>query len=132
MTRKTLAAVLVASLFPLTSHAACNASSLEGTWDVKYRYSKPQQVGECTYVIDGQGIVDGSCFNITYGQKFNFFDAATSIKGNCKFKSVIILTDGSTNVADGTLRPPAGYASGTLTARSYGMTFKGTFTMKKR
>lgn len=119
-------------VLPFQSNAACDAASLAGTWDVKYRYSKPQQVGQCTYVIDGQGIVDGSCYNITYDQEFSFFDAVTSIKRNCKFKSVIILSDGSTNVADGTVRPPAGYASGSLTARSYGRTFKGTFTMRKR
>ena len=105
---------------------------MAGTWDVKYRYARPQQVGTCTYLVDQQGIIDGSCENITYGLSFKFFDAVSSIKKNCKFKSVIILDDGSTNVGDGTLRVAAGYASGTLTSRSYGRTIKGIFTMKRR
>jgi hypothetical protein len=125
-------AILLSLSVPNYSYAACDASSMAGTWDVKYRYARPQQVGTCTYLVDQQGIIDGSCENITYGLSFKFFDAVSSIKKNCKFKSVIILDDGSTNVGDGTLRVAAGYASGTLTSRSYGRTIKGTFTMKRR
>ena len=79
MNKRLLALALIASSLPFATNAACNASSLAGTWDVKYRYSKPQQVGECTYLIDEQGIVDGSCFNITYGQKFNFFEPQVQV-----------------------------------------------------
>jgi hypothetical protein len=135
MNMKRLASGIIAIALSCTAQSAfskCSYSDLYGTWLVKYRFSKPQQVGGCLYTFDPVKGFYGNCANLTYGLYFTFFDGGFSLNSACKLNATIILDDGSLNKASGTLRPATGTASGTLKATTYGRTLNGTFSMVKQ
>lgn len=126
-----LTILIIASIAQPAFAASCQRSDLYGTWIAKYRYSNPQQIGICQFIVQPSGY-SGECLNLTYGILGQFFDGSISIRNNCKLTARFINSDASITTVSGMLKPSSNYASGTVQNKNRGRVYKGTFTMTKQ
>lgn len=83
---------------------SCTIGDLQGQWKVNYFLKNPQQVGQCTLVIDNKLNTSGDCQNITYGLDSTIVYGSGTISKSCAVKGAMCLDDGqkvtfSVNVA---------------------------------
>jgi hypothetical protein len=132
--KRGLITFLLAGFFLLGSKngfAKCNLQNALGEWQLKYRLSS-SQIGLCSYELNGDLGIAGSCQTLPDGASVNFFDGGFKINPSCQLTTWVILDDGTLNSASGKLRPDIGLSSGKITSRGPNGYSVGTFTMRKQ
>lgn len=129
MPRRLFLGLTLAISCSTAAQAACSGEDLRGGWYAQYRINNPRQVGECAFDLRSSSPVVGLCDNLTYGFRVIATYARWTMRPNCNFTMTVNFDDGQVMTAKGRLNGNLSFASGNLTSRASGRTYKGRFSI---
>lgn len=114
-----------------TSGATCTIGDLQGEWRVNYYLNKPQQVGECTLVIDNNLNTSGDCYNVTYDLSSQIVYGSGTIAKNCTVKGTMYLDDGQKTTFSVKVGANKQTMNGSIKSKLNNYSWSGTATLTK-
>lgn len=127
--KKTIFASLLALSAPAS--ATCTIGDLQGQWTVNYFLKNPQQVGQCTLVVDNNLNTSGNCQNITYGLDSTIVYGSGTISKNCAVKGTMYMDDGQKVTFSVKAAANLQTMNGSIRARLNSHSWSGTATLTK-
>lgn len=129
--KKFLIVFLLFTTASVSAKTTCTIGDLQGQWSVNYFLTKPQQVGECTLVLDNKLNTFGNCHNITYDYSSDIAYGSGTITNSCSVKGTMYLEDGQKITFNLKVAPDKQTMTGTIKSTYNQYKYSGKTTLTK-